>query len=447
MATATAVELDIPTAEVFQPLLRPARYKGAKGGRASGKSHFFAELAVEAMVCDPSLRFVCIREVQRSLKFSAKSLIERKLRDLRVSHLFEILQSEIRRRGGSGVMIFEGMQDHTADSLKSLEGFGRAWVEEAQSLSRRSVDLLLPTIRSAGSEVWFSWNPHQPEDPVDELFRQLAADGDVDHVLVHADYLDNPFVEAESVREAERMRRVDVDAYAHIWLGQYNLRSDAQVLAGKWRVDEFEAAEEWDGPYYGADWGFNDPTVLMRCWIGDERLWVDWEVGGSDIGLDEIAPLFRMMPGAAKHVIRADASRPDTIQHVRKAGLDVIAAPKGQGSVEDGVQFLRKFEEIVIHERCTGAQEEARLWSWKTDRLTGDPLPKLEDKHNHRWDAIRYALAPLIHRERRIRGRASPPLHRHPPTPGTRTPLVSTPLPDSVKKRRGLVRIPPEQLR
>src|SRR5690606_32773159 len=149
---------------------------GAKGGRASGKSHFLAEQAVEAMVCDPSLRFVCIREVQRSLKFSAKALIESKIRSLGVAHLFDILTAEIRPKGGTGVMIFEGMQDHTADSLKSLEGFRLAWVEEAQSLSKRSLDLLLPTIRAEGSEIWFSWNPSQPDDPVDQLFRDLAGE-------------------------------------------------------------------------------------------------------------------------------------------------------------------------------------------------------------------------------------------------------------------------------
>jgi phage terminase large subunit len=137
------------------PLTQPVRYKGASGGRASGKSHFFAEEAVEAMVCDPELRFVCIREVQRSLKFSAKSLVESKIRAMGVEDCFDVLNTEIRRKGGNGVMIFEGMQDHTADSIKSLEGFGRAWVEEAQSISQKSLDMLLPTIRATGSEIWF----------------------------------------------------------------------------------------------------------------------------------------------------------------------------------------------------------------------------------------------------------------------------------------------------
>src|SRR5690625_2615548 len=162
--------LDVPTPRWAVPLLQPSRYKAAHGGRASGKSNFFAVLLVEEHTRLPDLQSVCIREIQRSLKFSAKKLIEQKIRDLGVSHLFDITLTEIRRVGGQGLIIFEGMQDHTADSIKSLEGFDRAWVEEAQSLSHRSLELLIPTIRKDGSELWFSWNPDQPEDAVEGLF-------------------------------------------------------------------------------------------------------------------------------------------------------------------------------------------------------------------------------------------------------------------------------------
>jgi len=203
------------------------RYKGASGGRASGKSHFFAEEAVEAMVKDPSLRFVCIREVQRSLKFSAKSLVESKIRTLGVSHLFEVLNTEIRRKDGDGVMIFEGMQDHTSDSIKSLEGFGRAWVEEAQSISKRSLDMLLPTIRAPGSEIWFSWNPDQSSDPVDAFF----AGGVEGSVHKHTTYLDNPFCPDVMLTEAARLKKSDADVYERIWGGGYFFGGNGRVYS------------------------------------------------------------------------------------------------------------------------------------------------------------------------------------------------------------------------
>ena len=390
------LELDFETAEWALPLLEPARYKGAKGGRSSGKSHFFAELAVVEMVEDPALRFVCIREVQRSLKFSAKSLIEAKIRSLGVSHQFHILEREIRRIGGTGVMIFEGMQDHTADSLKSLEGFERAWVEEAQSLSKRSLELLTPTIRQEGSQIWFSWNPDDPADAIDQL---LVSHPPEDATVVHVNYLDNPFCPQVAKDEAARMARVDPDAYAHIWLGQYNTRSEAQVLHGKWIVDEFEPGADWDGPYHGADFGFaQDPTTLVRCYIHNRRLYVSHEAYRIGLELDHTADAWeRSVGGYRGYVVRADSARPESISYLRRHGVPRIEpAPKWSGSVEDGIAHLRSYEQIIIHPRCKHAADEARHWSYKVDARTGDVLPKIESGNEHIWDAVRYALAPLI---------------------------------------------------
>lgn len=392
----TTIALDIPTPAWAEPLLDPARYKGAKGGRSSGKSHLFADMAVERMVTDPDHRFVCIRETQRSLRYSAKSLVERKIREHGVADQFAILNTEIRRLGGTGVMIFEGMQDHTADSLKSLEGFGTAWVEEAQNLSRRSMELLLPTIRAEGSELWFSWNPELPTDPVDQL---LVADPPADAVVVHVTYRDNPFCPEVSRQEAARMRRVDPDAYDHVWLGAYNTKSSALILSGKWGVDEFTPSPDWDGPYHGADFGFaQDPTTLVRCYIGGRTLYLSHEAYGVGLELDHTAAAWaRAVPGAAGYVIRADSARPETISYLKRHGVpQITGVDKWKGSVEDGIAFLRQFDRIVIHPRCTHAIEEAGLYSYKVDKQTGDVLPAIVDAHNHLWDAVRYALAPLI---------------------------------------------------
>lgn len=407
------LELDIPTPAWAEPTLRPARYKGYKGGRSSGKSHHVAECVVEDMIADPDLRVVCIREVQRSLRYSAKTLIESKIRRLGAAHLFRVLEREIRRIGGEGVCIFEGMQDHTADSIKSLEGFKRAWVEEAQSLSKRSIDLLLPTIRADGSEIWFTWNPEQPDDPVDSLFQDLAgsafpkssgfAEGD-NFTLVHVNYAENPWCPQVSIEEAKRQLLVDPEAYAHIWLGEYNMHSDAQVLKGKWRVDEFEPGADWLGPYHGADWGFaNDPTVCTRLWIHNNRLFVEYESYAVGLELDDTADRWKEdIPRVERYVVRADNARPESISHVRRKGIPkLIAAPKWSGSVEDGIAHLRSYDEIVIHRRCTHAQDEARHYSYKVDKHTGDILPEVVDAHNHCIDTWRYALAPMIKQRKR----------------------------------------------
>jgi phage terminase large subunit len=126
---------DLEQAEIFKPLLKPSRYKGAYGGRGSGKCHFFAGLLVDEHIRNPGFRTVCIREVQHALRESAKQLIEDKIQQFGVGHLFEIQREEIRSQGG-GVILFQGMREHSAESLKSFERFNRAWIEEAQTLSR-----------------------------------------------------------------------------------------------------------------------------------------------------------------------------------------------------------------------------------------------------------------------------------------------------------------------
>jgi len=374
-----------------KPFFKPERYKGVKGGRGSGKSHFVAEKLVLEMAADPELSVVCIREIQKSLKFSAKRLIETKIEALGLAALFEITLSEIRARGGNGVMIFQGMQDHTADSIKSLEGFDRAWVEEAQNLSRRSMELLLPTIRTPGSELYFTWNPDQETDPVEKLFES-------DGLCVHVNFTENPFCPEEIKKEAERHRQRSPETYDHVWLGGYNTLSDDQVLCGKYIIQEFEPEMSWDGPYFGADWGFSvDPTVLVSCYIHDESLHIFQESYGEGVEIIDTPELFDKVDDASLHVIRADSARPELVSYMQKNRYPkTISVDKWKGSVEDGITVLRSFKCIIIHPRCIHTAEEARLWKYKRDRLTGDVLPILIDANNHCWDAIRYALAPII---------------------------------------------------
>lgn len=212
--------LNIPTARAFKPLLEPARYKGAFGGRGSGKSHFFGELLIEDSLREKGLLSVCIREVQKSLRDSAKRLIESKLQALGLGERdgFKIFNDTI-QTPGDGAIIFQGMQDHTAESIKSLEGFKRAWIEEAQTLSATSLKLLRPTIRSPGSEIWASWNPRRKNDPVDMMLRQ--GQSPTNAVVIRANWSDNPWFPA--VLEQERLDCLSAapDDYGHIWEGEY----------------------------------------------------------------------------------------------------------------------------------------------------------------------------------------------------------------------------------
>lgn len=393
--------IQIKTPRWALPLLKPCRYKGIKGGRGSGKSHFAAELLVEEHVYNPSLRSVCIREIQKSLKFSSKQIIEDKIKALGVSHLFDITLTEIRRRGGNamlspGIIIFQGMQDHTADSIKSLEGFDRAWVEEAQSMSARSMSLLLPTIRKDDSEIWFTWNPERKNDAVERLF----ANGDDDIVCVHINYTENPFCPKAVKKEAERHKKNDPDTFDHVWLGAFNIKNEAQIFNGKFESYEFDVPDA--NPIFGLDWGFSqDPTAAVQCYIADDILYIYKEAGRVGLELDQTPDYIkRHLTDVDKYVIRADCARPESISYCKRKGLPKIQpCKKWAGSVEDGLSFMKSFSKIVIHPQCKETHQEFRLYSYKIDKETGDPLPDIVDKNNHYIDAIRYALGGHIKKQ------------------------------------------------
>jgi len=381
--------LKIQTPEWALPLLEPSRYKGAHGGRGSGKSHTFAEMLIEAHILDQTSRSVCVREVQKSLAQSVKRLLELKIEQMNAGAYFEVQEAVIKSKKGDGLIIFQGMQNHTADSIKSLEGYDRAWVEEAQSLSQRSLDLLRPTIRKIDSELWFTWNPRNETDPVDALLRGPKPPPDA--VVAEVNWQDNPWFPDVLRAELEYDRARDPDRYAHVWAGGYLRNSSARVFRN-WKVEEFEAPP--DAIFrFGADWGFaQDPTVLVRCYVQGRTLYVDHEAYQVGCEIVDTPALFLTVPGSERWPIIADSARPETISHMRKNGFPkILPAVKGARSVEEGVEFLRSHD-IVVHPRCRHVIDELSLYAYKTDPGTGAVLPVLEDRDNHAIDALRYAL-------------------------------------------------------
>lgn len=253
---------------MFRPLLKPSRYKAAHGGRGSGKSHFFAGLAVETAILKPGSRGVCIREVQKSLKESAKLLIEDKIAEHEVGAEFDVQEAQI-ITPGNGLIAFQGMQDHTAESIKSLEGFDWAWCEEAQSLSQRSLTLLRPTIRKDGSELWFSWNRTRRNDPVDVLL--TGATPPTDSEVVQANWTDNPWFPSVLEQERRDDLRDRPDQYEHIWNGDY-----ASVTEGAYFARDLLKAKQ-DGRITKVP---ADPLMTYRAF---------WDIGGTGAKADACA--------------------------------------------------------------------------------------------------------------------------------------------------------------
>jgi phage terminase large subunit len=271
-----ATELDLP--EAFEPLFYeraddggPVRYRAFYGGRGSAKSHSIASALLVKARARP-LTILCAREIQRSIKESVKRLLDRKI----AAHgfgaagdgFYQSLETEIRGRNGS-LFTFAGLRTNV-DSIQSMEGIDIAYVSEARSVSQASLDILTPTVRAPGSEIWFDWNPREEADPVDVMFR--GEDGPPPGSIVRrVNHDQNPWFPEELRREMEWDRQRDPDKHAHIWLGGYQKHSEARVFHN-WRVEEFETPA--DAVHrFGADWGFSvDPSVLGRCHLKGRTL-------------------------------------------------------------------------------------------------------------------------------------------------------------------------------
>lgn len=397
MSNETTVQVKLPPKLV--PVLSAPRgsyrYRGAHGGRGSGKSFSFAKMAAVFGYAE-KLRILCTREYQISIKESFHAELKNAIAsEPWLAAAYDVGVDYIRGKNGTE-FLFRGLR-HNMTAIKSMAQIDLAIVEEAEDVPEHSWLALLPTVRSEASEIWVIWNPCLDGSPVDQRFIKRPPDN---ALIVELNYTDNPWF--PNVLEAERQRdreRMDPATYAHVWEGAYLENSDAQVLHGKYRVAEFEPGKKWDGPYYGLDYGFaNDPVAAVECWLYASRLWVRRETGGTGVEITDTADMLRRnMPGIERQVIRADNARPEMTSHLRKQdGLRVESAPKWQGSVEDGIAHLRGYREIVIHPECRQTIREARLYSYQVDRHTGEIRPNVVDANNHYIDAIRYALAPII---------------------------------------------------
>lgn len=364
----------------------PVRYRAAFGGRGSAKSHSFAG-ALILKAADKPLRVGCYREIQRSIKDSVKRLLDDKIKTAGLEQFYQSTDTEIRGANGS-LFIFNGLRSNP-DAVKSTEGLDIAAVFEANKVSRRSWDLLIPTVRKEGSEIWAEWNPEFETDPVDEMFRGKSG-SPPGSIVRKVNWYQNPFFPEVLKQELEWDRKRDPEKYAHIWMGEYQRNSESRVFRN-WTVEEFERPQ---GTIYrmGADWGFSiDPSVLVRCSIEGNRLYVDYEAYMIGCEIVNLPDLFDRVPESRKWFITADSSRPETISYMRSHGYPKMNhAQKGPKSVEEGISFLQGFD-IVVHPRCKHLIDELTLYSYKIDPLTNQVLPILEDKNNHVIDALRYA--------------------------------------------------------
>lgn len=381
----------------FLELWRPHRYKVFYGGRGSGKSWAIAEaLIVMADMC--KLRILCCREIQKSIKDSSYQLLKDTALRLGIANRFVFLETEIRHKKTGSKFIFTGLI-RNEQTIKSKEGIDICWCEEAQTISETSWETLIPTIRKDGSEIWLSFNPLNADDPTTVRFVENPPP---EAYVRKVNYDENPYFTEALRREMEWDRKNDFEKYLHIWEGYPRTFSDAQIFRGKFTVEPFEdsLADQADRLFFGADFGFaQDPSTLIRCFIYENRLYIDYEAYGVGVEIDELPQLYRSVPESDKWPIKADEARPETISYLAKrCGFNISGAKKWKGSIEDGIAYLKAFDKIVVHPRCKHTADEFRLYSYKIDKVTNEVLPVVLDKNNHTIDALRYSLDGYITR-------------------------------------------------
>jgi len=395
------VQLAIDFAPVFDPLLDPSRYKGAHGGRGSGKSQFFADLMIASAIRKPGFRGLCCREVQKSLKESAKRLLESKIISNGVGHLFDIQEAQIKTPGG-GTIVFAGLQDHTAESIKSYEGFDVAWVEEAQTVSDRSLNLLRPTIRSPGSELWFSWNPRRKSDAVDKMLRgeQLPTGA----AVVQANWKDNPWFPAELEQERLDCLRAQAEQYAHIWEGDYVSVSDGAYYAkdiAQAKLDGriTDLAKDPLLPIKAYwDIGVRDATsIWVAQSVGETIKVLDYyEASGQPLG-SHLEWLRSKGYGSALCVLPHDGAKADALtavrfeDHIRSAGFETQTVQnQGKGAAMKRVEAARRlFSRIYFDKtKCAGGLDALGWYHEKKDENRNIGLGPEHDWSSHAADAF-----------------------------------------------------------
>lgn len=375
------------------------RYLVSKGGRGSGKTRTFALMtAIKGYMFAEQGRsgvILCAREHLNSLADSSMEEIKQAILSVPfLAGYYELGENYIRTKNKRVSYIFSGLR-HNLDSIKSKARILLCWIDEAEGVSEVAYQKLLPTVREEDSQIYITYNPEKRDSPTNVRFGNevtLDEKGEVIGRCVEMNYMDNPwFPEVLEIERKRDKKNLEDAVYRWIWEGAYLEQSEAQVFKNKYIIEKFEAdPKTWDGAYIGLDFGFaQDPTACVKCWIHEDRIYIEYEAGGVGMELDDTVPILeKKIPDIAKYPVYADNARPESISHLGKKGLRrIVGVEKGKGSVEDGIAFIKSFDKVVIHPRCTNTIQEFRDYSYKKDRLTDEILPVIVDKDNHYIDA------------------------------------------------------------
>lgn len=393
--------MNLEIAEPFEPLFIEShpdylkRFLVWHGGRGSGKSTHAAK-GLLYRGWKKYEKILCFRQFQNSMADSVHAILEQEIDNMGLKDFYTVQRDSIFSPVNQTEFIFKGMANKDqVNAVRSIPGLTLGWGEEAQTLSERSHETLVPTFREDGSQIIYTYNVDLETDPTYTRFNVKPPPF---AYVRQVNFDENPWFSDVLRQEMEWSRSTDTDAYMHIWMGQPRVHSEAQIFNGKWEISRFEPPVGVEF-LHGSDFGFAaDPTTAVRMYIHDDCLWIYQESYKHKLDIDFTADQWkRDIPGIEKFIVRCDSARPETISYLQRHGIpNALGVEKWTGSVEDGISFIRSFKRIIIHEQCRYSIQEAKLYSYKRHAQTNDILPEALDKNNHIWDAVRYGLGPMI---------------------------------------------------
>jgi len=372
------------------------RYKVAYGGRGSGKSWGFARALIAKAMKEP-LRILCAREVQRSIKQSVHQLLSDQIQAMEFGEYFDVVESEIRCVSGSKFH-FTGLANNTVESIKSYEGVDIVWVEEAQTVSKKSWDILIPTIRKPGSEIWVSFNPDLDSD---DTYKRFVINPPEDAKVVKINWSDNPWF--PKVLNKERLHsQATSDDYNNIWEGDCKTAVDGAIYANEIR-DAQENGRITTVPHdpmlkthIVMDLGWNDSMSIILVQKGVSDLRVIGYIEDDHRTLDSYSAQLKDLQYNWGHMYLPHDGQTKDFKHgisaediMRKHGWDVRIVPKLD--VESGIKLARmNFHRVYFDRSAERLIECLKHYRRSISATTNEPGAPLHDEYSHGADAFRY---------------------------------------------------------
>lgn len=381
--------MNITVPVIYRDFYTPSRYKIAYGGRGSGKSWTFAMMLLRLAEVNNNMIVLCLREIQNSINDSVYSLLLHLIQDYDDTTNWNITKTEIINKHTGSKFIFKGLYRNVS-SIKSIEGVKIAYIEEANAVSQESWDFLIPTIRAEGSEIWAVFNPDQETDPVYSMFVKHQRDN---AIVKKINWSDNQHFPEVLREEMEYDKAHNPDKWAWVWEGNCRQETEAQIFRGCFSIEAFDIPEDAEFNH-GMDFGFaEDPSTVIQSYIKEDVLYIPREAYGLHVSIDDLPEMIKSVVPNDDWMVTADSARPDTIDFIKRHGYRAIkGSKKGKNSILDGIEKIKSFKHVVIHPRCKHTIDEFRLYSYKTNKHTGEIMPVPEDRDNHIIDALRYSL-------------------------------------------------------